>query len=46
MSRTELIIVRTRCFPQFCPRELELEYFSPLMVPPAVVSLQHCTLDG
>lgn len=46
MSRTGLIIVRMRFYSQFCPRELKLEYFSPLTVPPAVVSLEHCTLDG
>lgn len=46
ISRTGLIIVRTRCYSQFCPRELKLEYFSPHTVLPAMVSLQHCLLDG
>lgn len=46
ISRTGLIVVRTRCCSQFCPRELKLEYFSPHTVLSAMVSLQHCMLDG
>lgn len=32
MSRTGLIIMRTRCCSQFCPREVKVGYFSPLRV--------------
>lgn len=41
------MVVTTRCYSQFCPRELKLEYFSPHTVVPAVVACSSaCWMGG